>query len=49
MAIHLFCPLMDSIEAAEHIFQGGYPPSKRGKVGEFDIGQGKIRETVVCL
>jgi len=25
------------------------PAGKPGKVGEFDIGQGKVREIVVCL
>jgi len=29
--------------------QGGHAPGKPGKVGEFHIGQGKVREIVVCL
>jgi len=29
--------------------QGGHLPGKPGKVKEFDIGQGKVREIVVCL
>ena len=29
--------------------QHGHLPRKPGKVGEFDIGQGKVREIVVCL
>jgi len=31
------------------VFHGDHPPRKRGKVGEFDIGQGKVWEIVVCL
>jgi len=27
----------------------GHSPVKLGKVGEFDTGQGKVREIVVCL
>jgi len=33
--------------------QGGHQPGKRGKVGEFESGQGKVRENafmpVVCF
>ena len=29
--------------------QGAHSSGKPGKVREFDIGQGKIREIVVCL
>jgi len=28
---------------------GGYPSREPGKVREFDIGQGKVREIVACL
>jgi len=31
------------------LIRGGYPPGKPGKVREFDIGQGKVKEIVVCL
>jgi len=31
------------------IQQIGHQPGKSGKVGEFDIGQGKVWEIVVCL
>jgi len=29
--------------------QGGHRPGKTGEVREFHIGQGKVREIVVCL
>jgi len=38
-----------SYAATGKITGSGWPPEKPGKVGEFDIGQGKVREIVVCL
>ena len=31
-----------------HILQGGHPPGKPGKDGEFDIGRGKVGEIVIA-
>jgi len=32
-----------------YVLNSGHPRGKPGKVGEFDIGQGKVSEIVVCL
>jgi len=41
----------DQTAVADPKTQNGHSPGKPGKVSEFDIGQGKVRETgfpVVC-
>jgi len=40
---------MDLIFTTVSLLQHDHPPDKPEKVGEFDIGQGKVGEIVVCL
>jgi len=38
--------LVETLNTAQ---SNGHPPGKPGKLWEFDIGQGKLREIMCCL